>query len=210
MSFNNEGIIVILSSPSGAGKTTLVKKISSKNNFSISVSHTTRKPRSNEVDGVDYYFVKQEEFKELISKKKFLEYAQVFNNYYGSSEDNVFKKLDKGQNVIFDIDWQGTEQIKQKKLKYKIITIFILPPSRKELFNRLLNRDLNDEKNAMERMKQFDRDVVHWQNYDLVVINDDFNKCYDKIIKFINSIKNNVSKIYDKNEISEHVQGLLK
>ena len=210
MSFNNEGIIVILSSPSGAGKTTLVKKISSKNNFSISVSHTTRKPRSNEVDGVDYYFVKQEEFKELISKKKFLEYAQVFNNYYGSSEDNVFKKLDKGQNVIFDIDWQGTEQIKQKKLKYKIITIFILPPSRKELFNRLLNRDLNDEKNAMERMKQFDKDVVHWKNYDLVVINDNFNKCYDKIIKYINLKKSNISDNYDKNEIGNHVLDLLK
>ena len=148
MSDKKEGIIVILSSPSGAGKTSLVKEISSKNNFSISVSHTTRKPRSNEIDGSDYFFVKEEEFKELIYNKKFLEYAKVFNNYYGSSKDVVFKKLDNGENVIFDIDWQGTEQIKQKKLKYKIITIFILPPSREELFNRLLNRDLNDEKNA--------------------------------------------------------------
>jgi guanylate kinase len=210
MSVNNEGIMVILSSPSGAGKTSLVKEISLKNNFSISVSHTTRKPRSNEIDGVDYYFVKQEEFKELISKKKFLEYAKVFNNYYGSSEDVIFKKLDKGQNVIFDIDWQGTEQIIQKKLKYKIITIFILPPSRKELFNRLLNRDLNDEKNAMKRMKQFDKDVVHWKNYDLVVINDNFNKCYDKIIKYINLKKNNISENYDENEIGNHVLDLLK
>jgi len=210
MSENHEGIIVILSSPSGAGKTSLVKEISSKNNYSISVSHTTRKPRSNEIDGVDYFFVKQDKFRELISKKKFLEYAKVFNHYYGSSVDVVFKKLDKGKNVIFDIDWQGTEQIKQKKLKYKIITIFILPPSRKELFNRLLNRDLNDEKNAMERMKQFDRDVIHWKNYDLVVINDNFNKCCDKIIKYINSTKNNVSESYDKNEISNHVLDLLK
>ena len=210
MSVNNEGIMVILASPSGAGKTSLVKEISSKNNFSISVSHTTRKPRSNEIDGFDYYFVTQEEFKELISKKKFLEYAKVFNNYYGSSKDIIFKRLDKGQNVIFDIDWQGTEQIKQKKLKYKIITIFILPPSRKELFNRLLNRDLNDEKNAMERMKQFDKDVVHWINYDLVVINDNFNKCCDKIIKYINSKKNNISENYDKNEIESHVLDLLK
>ena len=146
MSDNQEGIIVILSSPSGAGKTSLVKEISLKNSFSISVSHTTRKPRSNEIEGVDYFFVNQEKFKELIFKNKFLEYAKVFNNYYGSSEDVVFKKLDKGQNIIFDIDWQGTEQIKKKKLNYKIITIFILPPSRKELFNRLLNRDLNDKK----------------------------------------------------------------
>jgi len=210
MSLNNEGIIVILSSPSGAGKTSLVKEISSNNNFSISVSHTTRKPRNNELDGIDYYFVTQNEFKKLISKKKFLEYAEVFNHYYGSSKDIVFKKLDKGQNVIFDIDWQGTEQIKQKKLKYKIITIFILPPSRKELFNRLLNRDLNDEKNAMERMKQFEKDVVHWKNYDLVVINDDFDKCCHKIIKFINSKKNKTFCNYDRNEINNHVLVLLK
>ena len=210
MSDNHEGVIVILSSPSGAGKTSLVKEISLKNNYFISISHTTRKPRFNEIDGKDYFFVNQNEFKELISKGKFLEYAKVFNNYYGSSEDVVFEKLDKGKNVIFDIDWQGTEQIKEKKLKYKIITIFILPPSRKELFNRLLNRDKNDEKNAAERMKQFDKDVIHWKNYDLVVVNDDFNKCCEKIIKHINPIKNNVSLNFDKNEIGKHVLGLLK
>ena len=210
MSDIKEGIIVILSSPSGAGKTTLVKEISSKNNFSISISHTTRKPRSNEIDGSDYYFVNEKKFKELISKKKFLEYAKVFNNYYGSSKDVVFKKLDEGQNVIFDIDWQGTEQIKQEKLNYKIITIFILPPSRKELFNRLLNRDLNDEKNAKERMKQFDKDVMHWKNYDLVVINDNFEKFYNKIIKYINLEEINISEIYDKNKIKDHVLSLLK
>ena len=115
MSDNHEGVIVILSSPSGAGKTSLVKEISLKNNYFISISHTTRKPRSNEIDGKDYFFVNQNEFKELISKGKFLEYAKVFNNYYGSLEDVVFEKLDKGNNVIFDIDWQGTEQIKEKK-----------------------------------------------------------------------------------------------
>ena len=210
MSDIKEGIIVILSSPSGAGKTSLVKEISSKNNFSISVSHTTRKPRNNEIDGVDYYFVNHEKFNELITKKKFLEFAKVFNNYYGSSKDVVFNKLDNGENIIFDIDWQGTEQIKQKNLNYKIITIFILPPSREELFIRLLNRDLNDEKNAKERMKQFDEDVMHWKNYDLVVINDNFKKCYDKIIKYINLEKNNISDNYDKNEIKNHVLSLIK
>ena len=210
MSDIKEGIIVILSSPSGAGKTSLVKEISSKNNFSISVSHTTRKPRSNEIDGVDYYFVNHEKFNELITKKKFLEFAKVFNNYYGSSKDVVFNKLNNGENIIFDIDWQGTEQIKQKNLNYKIITIFILPPSREELFIRLLNRDLNDEKNAKERMKQFDEDVMHWKNYDLVVINDNFKKCYDKIIKYINLEKNNISDNYDKNEINNHVLSLIK
>tara|TARA_A100000164_G_C21605421_1_gene629536 strand:+ start:34 stop:666 length:633 start_codon:yes stop_codon:yes gene_type:complete len=210
MSDIKEGIIVILSSPSGAGKTSLVKEITSKNNFSISVSHTTRKPRSNEIDGIDYYFVEEEKFKELISKNKFLEYAEVFNNYYGSSKDVVIQKLDKGQNVIFDIDWQGTEQIKQKKLNYKIITIFILPPSRKELFNRLLNRDLNDEKNAIERMKQFDKDVLHWKNYDLVVINDNFDKCYNKIIQYINLVLENKSENFSKSEIENHILSLLK
>ena len=210
MSDNNEGIIVILSSPSGAGKTSLVKEISLKNNYSISISHTTRKPRAKEIDGIDYFFINQEEFEKLIHKKKFLEHAKVFNNYYGSSKDVVFEKLDTGQNIIFDIDWQGTEQIKEKKLQYKIVTIFILPPSRKELFNRLLNRDIEDEKNAMERMKQFDKDVVHWKNYDLVVINDDFNMCYEKIIKYINSRKNNILETYDKKEISKHVLELLK
>tara|TARA_B100001250_G_C19507954_1_gene660363 strand:- start:112 stop:744 length:633 start_codon:yes stop_codon:yes gene_type:complete len=209
MSDNHDGIIVILSSPSGAGKTTLVKEISLKNNYSISVSHTTRKPRANEINGIDYFFINKEEFELLISKKKFLEHAKVFNNYYGSSEDVVFDKLNNGHDVIFDIDWQGTEQIKEKKLKYKIITVFILPPSRKELFNRLLNRDLKDEKNAMERMKQFDKDVIHWKNYDLVVINDDFAKCYKKIIHFINSKKNNISENFDKNEINKHVLDLL-
>ena len=122
------GIIVILSSPSGAGKTTLVKKISSRNNFNISVSHTTRKPRSNEKNGKDYFFVNGFEFKKLIKDKKFLEFAKVFNNYYGSLKETVINKLKKGQNVIFDIDWQGTKQIKNKKLKFKIINIVILPP----------------------------------------------------------------------------------
>ena len=210
MSYNHEGIIVILSSPSGAGKTSLVKKISSKNNFSISISHTTRKPRSNEKDGIDYYFVTLEEFKKIISEQKFLEYAKVFKNYYGSSKDIVIEKLDNGENIIFDIDWQGTEQIKQKNLKYKIITIFILPPSREELFKRLLNRDSNDEKNAKERMKQFDKDVLHWKNYDLVVVNDNLEECYKKIIKYINLKKdNNILENYDKNLISKHVSSLL-
>ena len=171
MSGNNEGIIVILSSPSGAGKTTLVNEISKKNNFQISISYTTRKPRSNETEGKDYYFVSETEFKNLIDEDKFLEYAKVFQHYYGSSKDVVFKKLNNGENVIFDIDWQGTEQIKRKKLNYKIVTIFILPPSRDELYNRLLNRDRNDEKIAKERMTQFNEDVLHWRNYDFVVIN---------------------------------------
>ena len=208
MSGNNEGIIVILSSPSGAGKTTLVKEISKRDNFNISVSHTTRKPRSNEIDGKDYYFVSEITFKNLINDDKFLEYAKVFKNYYGSSKDVVFKKINNGENVIFDIDWQGTQQIRNQKLNYKIITIFILPPSRDELYNRLLNRDRNDVKIAKERMTKFNEDVLHWKDYDFAVINDDLRNCYKKIIKFINTtdyIKdNNYQKL-----ISSHVEKLL-
>ena len=206
----NEGIIVILSSPSGAGKTTLVKKIAYEKNFSISISHTTRKPRSYEVDGLHYFFASNSEFKKLISNEKFLEHAKVFNNYYGSSKDIVIDKLNKGENIIFDIDWQGTEQIKKKDLKYKVITIFILPPSRDELFKRLLNRDNNDKEIANERMKQFKEDVLHWKDYDLVVINDNLQKCYDQIIEFIDKKnKGNLSSKYNKRKINQHIQLLL-
>jgi guanylate kinase len=205
------GIMVIVSSPSGAGKTTLVKKISSENSFSISISHTTRKPRSYELDGSHYFFVSNSEFKKLISNEKFLEYAKVFNNYYGSIKDTVIDKLNKGENIIFDIDWQGTEQIKQKNLKYKIITVFILPPSREELFERLLKRDQNDEKITNERMKQFKKDVLHWKNYDFVVINDNIQKCYNQIIDFIDKKKREeVVFNYNKSRIEQHIELLLK
>ena len=192
MAENNVGVIVILSSPSGAGKTTLVKKISKRRKYKISISHTTRNPRLNEKNGRDYFFVNNNKFKKLIDDKKFLEYAKVFKNYYGSLRENVVKKLEKGENVIFDIDWQGTRQIKKKKLKYKIITIFILPPSKKELFKRLLKRDHKDKKIATERMKQFKNDVKHWKEYDFTVINDKLEKCYKLIINFINSKKNHL------------------
>jgi len=208
MSENKEGIIVILSSPSGAGKTTLVKEISKRNSFQISISHTTRKPRSNETDGKDYYFVSESEFKQLIDEDRFLEYAKVFKHYYGSSKDVVFKKLNNGENVIFDIDWQGTQQIINQKLNYKIFSIFILPPSRDELYNRLLNRDKNDEKIAKERMTQFNEDVLHWKDYDFAVINDDIDNCYKKIIKFIESGDNKKDPNYQK-LISLHVGNLI-
>ena len=189
MAVRKAGIIVILSSPSGAGKTTLVKKISSRNNFKISISHTTRKPRINEKDGKHYFFVKDKEFKKLIKQKKFLEYAKVFKNYYGSLKENVVEQLEKSKNVIFDIDWQGTQQIKNIELKYKIITIFILPPSKEELFNRLLKRDKKDKRIANERMKQFKTDITHWKDYDFTVINDRIEKCYKQIISFISNQK---------------------
>ena len=210
MAEKKAGIIVILSSPSGAGKTTLVKKISSRKKYIISISHTTRKPRVNEKNGKDYFFIKNKDFKKLIKEKKFLEYANVFKNYYGSLKKNVFDKLNDGKNVIFDIDWQGTKQIKSKKLKYKIITIFILPPSKEELFKRLLKREQKDKNIANERMKQFKEDVLHWKDYDFTVINDRIEKCYKSIIHFIKTNKKNkLIKKYNKTLIKKHIEYLI-
>ena len=209
MSSTKDGVMVILSSPSGAGKTTLVKKISLANNFQISISHTTRPPRTNEINGEDYFFVNKNKFEVLIKKKEFLEYAKVFENYYGSSKQAVIKNLDNGKNVIFDIDWQGSEQIKKKKLNYKLITFFILPPSRKVLFERLSNRDMKD-KNIVERMKQFDQDILRWKNYDFVVINDELEKCYYEITNLLKSSINNLSETYDKKFIENHINNLLR
>ncbi len=208
MSLGKDGIVVILSSPSGAGKTTLVKKIAQENNFKISISYTTRKPRTNEQNGKDYFFISEEEFENLIKNKQFLEYAKVFENYYGSSKSQVFENLNKGENVIFDIDWQGTEQIKKQKLNYKLITFFILPPSKLELFSRLKNRDMKDKNIVEERMKQFNEDIEQWENYDFVVINDDLEKCYNEIIRFINKKKEILDSNYDKNNILNHIKKL--
>jgi len=203
------GIMVILSSPSGAGKTTLVKLLSKENKFFISTSHTTRKPRPNEIDGKDYFFVSDKEFKRLIKNDEFLEYAKVFKNFYGTSRTPVIQNLEKNQNVIFDIDWQGADQIKNKKLNYKLITFFILPPSKKVLFERLSNRDMKDKLIAEERMRQFDRDVLHWINYDYVVINDSLDQCFLKIEKLINAEINDGSKDYDREFIKKHIENLI-
>ena len=208
MSLDKDGVIIILSSPSGAGKTTLVKKIAQENNFKISISHTTRKPRTNETNGKDYFFTSEEEFKNLIENEEFLEYAKVFGNFYGSSKSQVLENLNKGENVIFDIDWQGTEQIKKQKLNYKLITFFILPPSKSELFNRLKNRDMKDKNIVEERMKQFNEDIKHWENYDFVVVNEDLEKCYKEIIGFINERVNNLDSNYHKKRILNHIKKL--
>ena len=208
MPTSNDGIMVILSSPSGAGKTTLVNLLAKENNFEISISHTTRMPRPNEVSGKDYYFVSDQEFKRLIKNEEFLEYAKVFNNYYGTTRTPVIDKLNKGKNVLFDIDWQGADQIKNKKLDYKLVTFFILPPSKEVLFERLSNRDMKDKLIAEERMKQFGRDVLHWINYDYVVINDDLENCFSKIANLINAEISNGSKDYDLEYIRNHVEKL--
>ena len=208
MPSEKDGIMIILSSPSGAGKTTLVKKLSEKDNFEISISHTTRQPRPNENQNEDYFFIDEKEFKRLIKNEEFLEYAKVFNNFYGTTRTPVIDKLNKSKNVLFDIDWQGADQIKNKKLDYKLITFFILPPSKKTLFKRLSNRDMKDKLIVEERMKQFERDVLHWINYDYVVINNDLNECFLKITNLINAVITNGSKDYDPEFIRSHVEKL--
>ena len=209
MSLKNKGVMVILSSPSGAGKTTLVKLLSEENKYKISISHTTRKPRLNEKNGIDYFFVEKKKFKEMINNAEFLEYAEVFNNYYGTTNKNVFLNLDKGINMVFDIDWQGTEKIVSKQLNYKLISFFILPPSRNELLKRLSNRDMKDKLIVEERMKQFDKDILHWRDYDYVVVNDNLKNCYKKIVSFIDSEINNKENEYDKGEIEKLVKSLI-
>jgi guanylate kinase len=208
MSIQKDGIMVILSSPSGAGKTTLVKLLSKNKKFQISVSHTTRKPRPSEIQNQDYYFVNHDKFETLVKNEEFLEYAKVFNHYYGTTRTPVIEKLEKGENVVFDIDWQGADQIKNKKLNYKLITFFILPPSKEVLFERLSNRDMKDKLIAEERMKEFSRDVLHWINYDYVIINDNLDNCYSKINNLIEAEINNGSKDYDKEYIRAHVDKL--
>jgi len=208
MSIKKDGIMVILSSPSGAGKTTLVKLLSKNKNFHTSISHTTRRPRPSEIADKDYYFINQKKFEGLIKNEEFLEYAKVFNHLYGTTRTPVIEKLEKSENVIFDIDWQGADQIKNKKLNYKLITFFILPPSKEVLFERLSNRDMKDKLIVEERMKEFSRDVLHWINYDYVIVNDNLDECYSKINNLIEAEINNGSKDYDKEYIRKHVNKL--
>ena len=209
MSSTKDGSMIILSSPSGAGKTTLVKLLAKTKKYQISISHTTRKPRENETSGKDYFFTNENEFKNLIKKGEFLEHAKVFNNFYGTTLKPIQENLDKGNNVIFDIDWQGAQQIKSKKLKYKLITFFVLPPSKQVLFNRLSNREMKDKVIVEERMKEFNKDVLHWKNYDYVVINDKLESCFQEICDLIDSEINKSKNDYNLEFIKDHVNKLI-
>ena len=209
MSLNKDGVIIILSSPSGAGKTTLVKKISAIKNFKISISYTTRIPRKNETNGKDYFFIKNEEFETLIKKNELLEYARVFNNLYGSSKKKVFDMLSNGENVIFDIDWQGTKQIKEKSLNFRLLTFFILPPSKETLLSRLSERENNDNSVISERMKSFNNDIMHWEDYDHVVVNDSLEMCLNKILKIIDIELKGQPIETDREKVKKHIDKLL-
>ena len=183
------GFNIVLSSPSGAGKTTITKKLSQKYpNIKISISHTTRKPRPNEIDGVDYHFVSQEEFEKLIKKNNFYEHAKIFDNYYGTSKKSVNKLHQENYDVVFDIDWQGTKQLSKFK-ELNLIKIFILPPDKDELKKRLINRNQDNDKVVEKRLKQYESDVRHWFDYDYVVINNDLESCFRQIEKIITTYK---------------------
>jgi guanylate kinase len=205
------GMMIVISSPSGAGKTTLVKLLAKRNkNFEISISNTTRVPRRNEIDGKDYHFIDEEKFNDLIKTKSFYEHARVFSNLYGTLKDTVIKHLSHGKDVLFDIDWNGSKQMKRLKLKNKLISIFILPPNIKTLRDRLYNRDMKDKLILKERMNQFKNDVLHWKEYDYIVINNDLEKCYQAIMSIIDCEKKGKKFLFDQNKIKEKISELIR
>lgn len=181
---DGENIMLILSSPSGVGKTTITKKLQQKYpNLKISISHTTRPPRSNEVDGIDYYFVSKEKFEKLIKNDEFYEYAKIFDNYYGTLKQNVDFSL-KTSDLIFDIDWQGTKQL-AKYNNLKLIKIFLITNNKAELKKRLLKRDQNTEEEVEKRFNSFDEDVKHWKDYDYILINKNLETCFRQIERIV-------------------------
>ena len=202
-------MMFVLSSPSGTGKTTLVKKIAESNtNYSISISHTTRKPRPNEINGKDYYFVSTIEFEDLINKNNFYEYANIFDNRYGTLKKPVLELLSRGKDVLFDIDWQGTKQLSENK-NLSLVTFFILPPNRKVLKERLLNRHEKQEEIVEKRMNKFNEEVSHWNEYNYVVVNDDLNKCYNTLLSIIMSEKKGLSQEQNFSDIKKKINELI-
>ena len=187
-----ENIMVILSSPSGVGKTTLTKKIQQKyQSFKISVSSTTRKPRSNEVDGVDYHVISHKHFENLINNNKFYEYAKIFDNYYGTLKETV-DKLIKNNDVIFDIDWQGTKQLSKFK-NLKLVKIYLITSSKKDLKDRLILRNQNSEEEVERRFNAFEEDIKHWNDYDYIIINKNLDICFKQIENIIFNHKKEIS-----------------
>jgi guanylate kinase len=190
MEHDSENIMIILSSPSGVGKTTLTKKIQQKyQSFKISVSHTTRSPRSNEVNGVDYHFVSKKEFEKLINENKFYEYAKIFENYYGTLKKSVDDSIKKND-IIFDIDWQGTKQL-SKFQNLKLIKIYLITDNKEELKKRLIKRNQNTKEEIEKRFKSFDEDVKHWNDYDYIIINRNLDYCFKQLESIISVYKNN-------------------
>ena len=209
MSKEKKGMMFVLSSPSGAGKTTLAKKIAENNkNFTISISHTTRTPRPNEINGKDYKFVSEQEFNTLVQENSFFEHANIFDNYYGTLKKPVLELLSLGRDVLFDIDWQGTQQLKKAK-NLSMVTFFILPPNIQTLKKRLLNRHKGQEELIEKRMKKFNEETSHWNEYNYVLINDDLDICYKKLINIIMSEKNGIRQKQNLDEIKKKIKELI-
>jgi len=184
---SRRGLMLIMSSPSGAGKTTLTRRLLAENHgISMSVSATTRAPRDGEKDGEDYYFVSHDEFNQMIENNQMLEHATVFGNLYGTPRGPVEKALEEGRDVLFDIDWQGAQQL-VNNAKDDLVTIFILPPSIEELAKRLKTRALDSKETIAKRMAEAKNEISHWDAYDYVFVNDDLDKTYDELRGVIKS-----------------------
>jgi len=177
-----KGVMLVLSSPSGAGKSSICKSLMSLDkNLSLSVSTTTRKKRPNEKSGEDYIFVSTEEFKNMLSNNNFIEYANVFDNYYGTVKSLVDNKINNGQDLIFDIDWQGAQQLREK-MRENVVSIFILPPSKRELERRLKSRGQDSDEVVKKRMDGASAEITHWAEYDYVIVNEDLNKSVNAVL----------------------------
>jgi len=184
---SNRGLVLIISSPSGAGKTTICKKlIEEVNNLNLSVSVTTRLKRSDEVDGKDYFFRSDKEFDDMVAQEKFLEHAKVFDHSYGTLKSEIDTKIINGINVIVDIDWQGTRQIEQH-IPDDIVKIFILPPSIKELEKRLGARATESQDSFKKRMSEARKEISHYSEYDFIIINEDIQESVNKIKTILHS-----------------------
>ncbi len=188
MPHDNKNIMVVLSSPSGVGKTTITKKIQQKyQSFKLSVSHTTRPPRSNEVNGIDYHFVTNKEFEKLIQNDEFYEYAKIFDNYYGTLKKSINENF-KNYDIIFDIDWQGTKQLSKFK-NLDLLKIYLIPDNKKELKKRLIERNQNTKEEVRKRFNAYAEDVIHWNDYDYILINKNLEICFQQIEKIISNEK---------------------
>ncbi len=200
------GLMLVLSSPSGAGKTTLSRRLlESDKNFTLSVSATTRARRATEREGVDYYFVAMEEFERMIRDGAFLEHAHVFGNRYGTPRAVVMDELARGRDILFDIDWQGTQQLKEK-MRDDLVSIFILPPSHAELERRLRNRAEDSEEIVAGRMAKAADEISHWPEYDYVIVNNDVDKALADIQAILNAERLKRSR---QTGISEFVSRLV-
>ncbi len=179
------GLMLVLSSPSGAGKTTLSRRIlESDAGIVMSVSATTRAKRSNEVEGRDYVFVSPEEFERMVRNGEFLEYASVFDHQYGTPKKPVMAALAAGRDVLFDIDWQGTQQLKERA-REDLVSVFVLPPSHEELERRLKTRAQDSEEIVAARMAKAASEISHWPEYDYVVVNDDVERAHAKVLAIL-------------------------